>query len=83
MANTNFQTGDLIQSSEDYIEGGWGGDGKYHPTMEEKSPPKKYGIVIEPRHDMWDKGKKMGTKVRWTSGHQEIVWHFEIERANK
>ena len=72
MANTNFQTGDLIQSSEDYIEGG-----------EEKSPPKKYGIVIEPRHDMWDKGKKMGTKVRWTSGHQEIVWHFEIERANK
>jgi hypothetical protein len=72
MANTNFQTGDLIQSSDDYIEGGV-----------EINPPKKYGIILEPRHDMWDKGKKMGTKVRWTSGHQEIVWHFEIERANK
>ena len=75
MGNTNLQTGDLIQSSDDYIEGG-----------EEKNPPKKYGIVIEPRHDMWDKDAMMGTKVRWTSGHQEIVWHFEIEKiewANK
>jgi hypothetical protein len=67
-----YNIGDLIQPSEDYIEGSG------------KKPVQKFGIVIQPEHEMWGYGEKAsGTKVQWASGHEEIVWHFEIEKAKK
>ena len=72
MKSNDYEVGDLIQTSQDYIEDG-----------EEKNPPKKFGIVIGPNYGMWGEYERQGTKVRWTSGYEEIVWHFEIERTRK
>jgi len=67
-----MKQGDLVQTTRDYI------DDNYD---EEKIATKKFGVVIEPNHGMWGEYERVGTKVQWASGHEEIVWHFEIEKA--
>tara|TARA_B100001123_G_scaffold445147_1_gene595957 strand:- start:21 stop:245 length:225 start_codon:yes stop_codon:yes gene_type:complete len=74
VANTNYEIGDLVQTTRDYIADNYD---------EEKIATKKFGIVISPNEGMWGEYEETGTKVQWAEGHQEIVWHFEIERAEK
>jgi len=74
MANANYEIGDLVQTTGDYIDENWD---------EEKNAIKKFGIVISPNEGMWGEYEETGTKVQWAEGQEEIVWHFEIERAEK
>ncbi len=88
MKSNDYKVGDLIQTSQDYIEGGPeisldDENRQYLKGLSSISVPKKFGIVIEPNHGMWGEYERQGTKVRWTSGYEEIVWHFEIERTRK
>ena len=66
-----MKIGDLVQTTRDYIADQW----------DEKNPKKKFGIIINTNEGMWGEYEETGTKVWWTSGEQEIVWHFEIERV--
>jgi hypothetical protein len=68
-----MKIGDLVQPTKDYIA----------DLRDEKTPKKKFGIIINTNEDMWGEYEQTGTKVRWSSGEHEIVWHFEIERAEK
>ena len=71
---TDLKAGDLVQTTRDYIADNYD---------EEKIAIKKFGIVISPNEGMRGEYEETGTKVRWTSGGQEIVWHFEIERVEQ
>ena len=73
--NRNFTIGDLVQTTRDYIAE------DYNDYTKEKNAIKKFGIVVKPNEGMWGEYEQEGTKVQWASGHEEIVWHFEIERV--
>ena len=74
MKNNDYEAGDLVQTTGDYIDERWD---------EEKTAIKKYGIVVKPNEGMWGEYEETGTRVQWAEGHEEIVWHFEIERTEK
>ena len=65
----DFEKGELVEATIDYITEDWP-----HPK-----PPKKYGIVLEPKTSMYsEETSDYATRVQWADNSEEVVWQFEI-----
>ena len=70
----DFEVGELVEATVDYISDDFPHD----------KPPKKYGIVLEPKTAMYgDDAAEHATKVQWADNSEETVWQFEIQGVVK
>ena len=70
----DFDKGELVEATVDYISDEWP-----HPK-----PPKKYGIVLDPKTSMYSDDKaEYATRVQWADNSEEVVWQFEIQGVVK
>lgn len=70
----DFEKGELVEATVDYITEQWP-----HPK-----PPKKYGIVLEPKTSMYsEETSNYATRVQWADNSEEVVWQFEIQGVVK
>ena len=65
----DFEVGELVEATVDYISDDFPHD----------KPPKKYGIVLEPKTSMYsEETSDYATRVQWADNSEEVVWQFEI-----
>ena len=70
----DFEVGELVEATVDYISDDFPHD----------KPPKKYGIVLEPKTSMYsEETSDYATKILWADNSEETVWQFEIQGVVK